>query len=141
MPALEIPPPLRGLGDLYAPHLVATRLAVQLELHVAPDAVSGQVGHHLGRVGLEHEPWSVGSRPTSLEQRPLIQDHYIPPAEPAQMLGHTAADDAGPDDHTPRTALHISPQAATSSPGAPSPATAAQRPRRPNSRIEPIRTF
>ena len=102
-------PPLRSLGDLYAAHLVATRPAVQLELHVAPDAVFGQVGHRLGRVGLEHEPGSVGGGPASLEERPLIQDHHIPPAEPAQMLGHTAADDAGPDDHTPRTSPYITP--------------------------------
>src|ERR671910_801226 len=111
--ALEIFPPLLGLGDLYAPHLVATRPAVQLELHVAPDAVFGQVGHHLGRVGLEHEPGSVGGGPTSLEERSLIQDHHIPPAKPCQMLGHAAADDASPDDHNARPTLHTPHQAAT----------------------------
>ena len=107
--ALEILPPLPGLGDLYAPHLVAARLAVQLELHVAPDAVSGQVGHRLGRIGLEHESGSVRSGPTRLEKRPLIQDHYVPQTETAQMLGDAATDDPGPNDHNPRTTLHTLP--------------------------------
>ena len=101
VPALEVSQPLGGLRNLYAADLVATRLAVHLEFHVAPDTVLGQVGHHLGRVGLEHEPGSVGGGPASLEERPLIQDHHIPPSEPAQMLGHAAADDAGPTITTP----------------------------------------
>src|SRR5687768_8446892 len=91
----------------------ATRPAVKPEIHVAPDAVFGQVGHHLGRVVLEHEPGSVGGGPTSLEERSLIQDHHIPPAEPCQMLCHAAADDASPDDNNPRTTLHIPPQTTT----------------------------
>ena len=118
MLTLEVLPPLPGLGDFYAAHLVATRLAVKLELRVAPDAVFSQVGHGLGRVGLEHEPRGVGGGPARLEERTLIQDHHIPPSEPAQMLGDTAADDPGPNDHNPRTTLHTPPRAAKTGPAA-----------------------
>src|SRR3712207_7916778 len=37
--------------------------------------------------------------PTGLEQRPLIQDHHVPPPEARQVLGDAAADNTGPDDY------------------------------------------
>jgi hypothetical protein len=95
-----------GGGDLHATDRVEARLAVEFQPRIAPDAVAREVGHRLRRIGLEDEPRRMRGRPARLEQRPLIQDHHVPPAEIGEMRRGAAADDAGPDEHNPSRIFH-----------------------------------
>ena len=48
----------------------------------------------------------MGSRPAGIEQRPLVQNHNVLPAQPGEMVHGAATDDAGADDNQARVGLH-----------------------------------
>jgi hypothetical protein len=57
--AVQLGEPLRGERDLQPTDLQVAGLPVQLERAELLDGVAGQLGHGLGRVGLEHQPRRV----------------------------------------------------------------------------------
>jgi hypothetical protein len=85
--------PLGGPGDF-----VAAGLGEDPELLVLPHAVGGDVGHLPGVVDREDEVARVPGGAARVGQRPLVELHEVPPAEPGQVVGEAVADDAGADD-------------------------------------------
>ncbi len=82
-------------------HLPAGRLAgLGLEAAVELDRVFEELGH-VGRAAqLAHEARGMEAR-AAREPVPL-EEHDLAPAEPCQMIGRRAADDAAADDDRPR---------------------------------------
>lgn len=98
----EVPPARAGDGDLDAPHGVVARLAVEVEAGVQRDGGGRELGHRLGRVGLEHQPGGVRGGATGRPQRPLVDDDDVGAPELGQVVSGAGAHDPSPDHHDKR---------------------------------------
>ncbi len=72
--AVQVGEPLRGGGDLQAADLVEAPRAVDVDALELLDGVARELGHRLGRVGLEHQPGRVRGGAAGERQRPLVDD-------------------------------------------------------------------
>lgn len=76
--ALELCPPLRRVRDLDATDLVKTRLVPDSAAAEHCHCVLGELGHHLGIVGLKDEAGRMAGGAAGLKQWPLVNDGGVP---------------------------------------------------------------
>ena len=99
---MQIGQPLLGGCHLEAAELVEAPLAVHFEAHELLDRVSGEFGHRLGGIGLEHQTRCVRGGSTRERERPLIQHGDAIPTACGELVGHVGTDYAGADDDNSR---------------------------------------
>ena len=105
-PALQLPHPSLGRGDLDPAHPVPARFAVDVQRRVERHRLLGDPTHHPGAVGLEREPRRVRARTPGLEQRSLVEHQHVGLVELGEVIRGRGADDARADDHGPRPIPH-----------------------------------
>ena len=92
------------LEALLAPgNLDAAARGEDAELLVLADALERQLRHLARVVDREDEVGGVAGRAARVGKRALVEEHHAVPAEPGQVVGDAAADDARPDHDRPRS--------------------------------------
>ena len=99
--AFQVGEPLRRPRRLKAAHRPGAGLAIELHLRPQPYRVPGEGGHGLRRIDLKHEARRMAGRAARFEQRTLLDDDDVPPAQLRQVVGHAAAGNARADNHYP----------------------------------------
>ena len=97
--ALQLGGPRRRGGYLQSTDRQIAGIALVGQSFELLDGVSGEVAHHLGAVGLEHDAGGVRCRTSRDRQRAAVYDGDVGPAAVGQLVGKARSDDAAADDH------------------------------------------
>jgi hypothetical protein len=96
--AFQVLEPGLGGGQFQPADLVETGDTVGAEREQLAHRVAGELGHGLGRVGLEDQARGVRGGTARQFQWPLFHHRNVGPTADGEFIGKVGADDAGADD-------------------------------------------
>jgi hypothetical protein len=91
--AMQIGPALGGRGDLESPDRIEGVEGGELL-----DGIGGELGHGLGGIRLEDQPWRMRRRAARGEQRSAVEDRHVGPSALGDLVGQRRTHDASSDD-------------------------------------------